>query len=117
MIHTELDVYRTAMNFVVDIYKLTRTFPEEEKFVLVSQLRRSAVSIPSNIAEGAGRNSDKEFIQFLYIALGSVAEAETQLVVASRIGYTSEEKNILEELETVKKQLLGLIKYLKSKKK
>ena len=75
------------MDFVELIYKITGEFPENEKFGLTSQLRRASISIPSNLAEGAGRKSTKEFIQFLYIALGSSSEIETQLEIAMRLGY------------------------------
>jgi len=117
MIHTDLEVYKTAIEIATDIYKVTAKFPEDEKFVLTSQIRRSAVSISSNIAEGAGRKSDKEFINFLYISLGSVAELETQLLIATNIGYLNRENPIFNKLEEMRKPLLGLIKYLKSKKK
>ncbi len=73
----DLDVWNKAMDFTEQLYALTRTFPKEEQFGLVSQIRRSAVSIRSNIAEGAARNSDKESLQFLYVSLGSLAGVET----------------------------------------
>lgn len=117
MLHTDLDVYKKSIDFVTDIYKLTKTFPNEEKFGLTSQLRRSASSIPSNIAEGSARYYKKEFKQFLYIALGSVAETETHLIIASRIGYISENNEVFMNLERIKKMLLGLIRSLKGEKK
>ncbi len=81
------------MNFVVEIYEITSQYPDEEKYGLVSQISRSAVSIPSNIAEGAGRNSNKQYLQFLYIAPGSIAEIETQLIIAKRLNfYTNNEQ-------------------------
>ena len=84
---------------------------------LTSQIRRSAVSIPSNIAEGAGRNHNKEFIQFLYIALGSLAELETQLIISNKIQFLNEAflNEIINKLNLIRSQIAGLIKYLKSK--
>jgi four helix bundle protein len=117
MLHTDLDVYKTAIAFVTDIYKLTTSFPEEERFSLTAQLRRSATSIPSNIAEGAGRSHKKEYIQFLYVALGSLAETETHLIIASKIGYMSEDSEMFLNLAKIKKMILGLIKYLKGTQK
>jgi four helix bundle protein len=102
-----------SITLVTKIYELTSKFPEEEKFVLVSQMRRCAVSVPSNIAEGAARKNDKEFIQFLYISLGSLTELETQLIISNNLGYISNE-NIINELEKLIKSLLAFIKYLKS---
>ena len=87
MIHKDLDVWKKAIEFVAEIYKITRNFPKDEIYGLTSQIRRAAVSIPSNIAEGAARNSTKEFIQFLAIAKGSKAELETQLLICVKIHY------------------------------
>ena len=81
----------------------------------MSQINRSAVSIPSNIAEGPARQSDKEMIQFLHVALGSAAELETQLVIAKKLGYKVKD-NIYDKIIDVKKVILGLVKYLKGKK-
>ena len=78
------------MDLVEDIYKLTASFPTEEKFGLVSQMTRAAVSIPSNIAEGAGRNSDKDFAHFISIAIGSLYELNTQIVLSERLGYINQ---------------------------
>jgi four helix bundle protein len=85
----ELQVWEGAIDLAVDIYSITKKLPSEERFGLVSQLNRSAVSIPSNIAEGAGRNTNGEFRHFLGVAMGSSFELETQLIIASRIGYLS----------------------------
>lgn len=107
--HKNLDIWSISIELVKDIYRLTQAFPREELYGLTSQIRRSAISIPSNIAEGAARNSKKEFIQFLYVALGSSSELETQLIIAKELGYgTSEE--IFSKLERIKQMLLGLIK-------
>jgi len=114
--HRDLDVWKNGIELGKKIYILTKDFPKEEIYTLTSQIRRSAISIPSNIAEGAARNSKKEFIQFLYIALGSAAELETQLIVSKELGYIKD-FNIYDDLEKLKIQLLGLIKYLKNKEK
>jgi len=82
MDYKELKVWQEAIDLVESIYRLIQHFPKEEFFVLCNQIRRSVISIASNIAEGSNRNSDKEFVQFLYIALGSAAELETQLIIA-----------------------------------
>ncbi|MFD2552336.1 four helix bundle protein [Bizionia sediminis] len=89
--HKDLNVWRESMNLVEDIYAISKYFPKEEQFGLTSQMRRSAVSIPSNIAEGAGRKGEREFARFLYIALGSLSESETQLEIAVRLKFVPEE--------------------------
>jgi four helix bundle protein len=95
---------------VKEIYLRTNTFPATETYGLTNQIRRAAVSVPSNIAEGQGRNSPKEFKQFLAISLGSMAELETQLIISSSIGYLEEEKlNILlEKLDRIRKMIKSL---------
>ena len=117
MTHKDLEVWQKAIAFVTDIYNQTSSFPKEEMYGLVSQLRRSAVSIPSNIAEGAARQSNKEYIQFLYVALGSLMELDTQLIIAKNINFISEELLIVLQLkmEEIGKMLNGLIKYRKTK--
>ncbi len=80
------------MALVTDIYKITKTFPKEEVYGLVSQIQRASVSIPSNIAEGHDRNSDKEFINFLCFARGSLAELETQIIISGKLGYINQEQ-------------------------
>ena len=100
---------------VKEIYQITGKFPPSEIYGLTNQIRRAAVSIPSNIAEGQGRNSAKEFRQFLGIALGSVAEIETQLIIAQEIGYLSNEKFdfLIISLDTIRKMIKSLAKALK----
>jgi four helix bundle protein len=112
--HKDLDVWNKAMELTENIYSLSSGFPREEQFGMVSQIRRAAVSIPSNIAEGAARKSDKEFVQFLYIALGSLSEIETQLILAKRLRYIKE-SNLIKDLASVRKMTIGLINYLKGK--
>ena len=114
--HKDLDVWKKAMDLAAQAYSLTARFPKEELYGLTSQMRRSAVSIPSNIAEGAARNSNKEFIQFLYVALGSFSEIETQLLLATRLKLINEPL-LFDNIESIRKMLLGLIKFLKSKEK
>ena len=94
--YKELKVWQKSMDLVEKVYVLTSTLPTEERYGLISQIQRSAVSIPSNIAEGAGRNSNKEFRNFLGIANGSTNELNTQLMLSIRIGYTK--TNELEEI-------------------
>lgn len=111
--HRDLDVWKEGMELTVSVYRELEEFPTAEKFGLVDQIKRSAVSIPSNIAEGAARHSSKEFMQFLYIALGSAAELETQLILSQKLGFLNN-SGIFDELEKVKSKLLGLIRYLKN---
>jgi len=86
--HKDLDVWKLSIQLVKDIYQLSSKFPSDEKFGLVAQIRRAVVSIPSNISEGAARNSDKDYIRFLYISLGSLSEIETQLIIAEELGFS-----------------------------
>jgi len=112
--HKNLEVWKKAMDLAMQVYSLTARFPKEELYGLTSQMRRSAVSIPSNIVEGVARHSRKEFIQFLHIATGSVAELETQLLLATRMGFISRD-NPFSRIKEVRKLLLGLLRSLKRK--
>ena len=114
--HKDLNVWKQSMEFVAKIYKLTREFPIEEQYGLSSQMRRSAISIPCNIAEGAARNSKKEYIQFLYISLGSLAEIETQLDIAKRLDYIANSQDLSDYVIEIRRMLLGLIAYVAKKK-
>lgn len=116
MDHKELDVWKASIELVLDVYNLTKSFPKEEIYGLTSQLRRAAVSAPSNIAEGAARSSDKEFIQFLYIALGLLAEVETQIIIAEKLRYMNSSEDLFEKILSIKQMMLGLIRHLKNKK-
>ncbi|WP_111684410.1 four helix bundle protein [Winogradskyella tangerina] len=109
--YKELKVWQRSMELVENIYKIGTMFPSEEKYGLLSQIQRSAVSIPSNIAEGAGRNSDKEFKNFLSIAYGSSNELNTQLLISQRVGYLKKEDTIIifNQIEEVQKMLFSLI--------
>ena len=112
--HKDLDVWNKAIDMAEHLYTLTSRFPKVEQFGLTSQIRRAAVSIASNIAEGAARNSNREFLQYLYFALGSAAEIETQLLLAKRLRFLKED-HPFDEVEAIRKMLLGLIKFLKGK--
>ena len=116
MNHKDLEVWKKSMDLVEAIYMLTQKFPDAEKFGLASQMRRAAVSNPSNIAEGAARKGDKELLHFLHIALGSLSELETQYLIAVRINYASKEESIENQINDVKKLLLGFRNYLDGKK-
>ena len=111
----ELTIWKKAIDLTVEVYNITRNFPNEEKFGLISQLRRASVSISSNIAEGAGRNSDKEFIHFIGIANGSAFEVQTQIIIAYRLKFIDKEssKLILDRLEEIQKMSRGLQKKLR----
>ena len=85
--HKELEVWQMGMDLVENVYRITGAFPKEEMYGLAAQIRRSAISIPSNIAEGAARKGNAEFIQFLNISLGSLSELETQILIAKRLDY------------------------------
>ncbi len=112
--HKKLEVWKKAIEFVTKIYKITESFPDHERFVLVPQIRRSAISIPSNISEGAGRLSKKEFIQFLSIAQGSTAELETQLIISNNLGFIkNDDMFLLEELDQISRMIIGLIRTLR----
>jgi len=115
--HKKLKVWQLGMEIVMDVYKLTDSFPEREKFGLISQMRRCAVSIPSNIAEGAARNTKKEFVNFLHIAQGSLAELETQLEISLRLKLIGKDFWVVIDSKLLEedKMLSGLILSLKGK--
>lgn len=117
MFYKDLDVYKKSIDFVVDIYKTTESFPESEKFGLISQLRRAAVSLPSNLAEGSGRNGRKELINFLHIARGSLFEIGTQLEISHRLGFLSQENyaKLEERRATIQRMMNALISSLRKK--
>ena len=115
--YQDLEIWKRSIYLVEQVYMLVKQLPREETYALSDQMRRAAVSIPSNIAEGASRNSTKEYIQFLYIALGSAAELETQLIIGERIGYFRAINAIKQSLVEIKKMLHGLISSLKRKER
>ncbi len=105
-----LKVWQKGINLVVNIYKVSEKFPKEEIYGLTSQIRRSAVSIPSNIAEGSGRNSDKDFNRFLDISLGSSFELETQIIITHELQLLSDNEfnNLIEKVQEAQKMITGL---------
>ena len=112
--YRDLDVWQFAMDIVIEIYRVTRAFPPEEKFGLIAQLRRAAVAIPSNIAEGRNRLGAAEFRRFVSIARGSVAEVETQLAVAVALGFVAADEiaSLASRLDGLSKMLFGLYRRL-----
>lgn len=115
MNYRNLNVWKKSMELLVNVYKMVRLLPAYELYALSDQIRRAAVSIPSNIAEGASRESDKDFKRFLYIARGSAAELETQCLICISIGYVKEShiEPLLEQIALLKSMLSSLIKRLK----
>lgn len=115
--YRELLVWQKAMSLTVTSYKLSGRFPRTELYGLTSQLRRASVSVPSNIAEGYGRGSRKEYLQFLFIAQGSLKELETQTILAQQLNFITNEaaSDLLNESDTVGKMLWGLIRSLRPK--
>ena len=113
--YKDLEVWKVAMDLVIDIYQITGTFPSHELYGLSSQMRRCALSIPSNIAEGAGRRNTKEFIQFLYISNGSLSELETQIEISFRLKYLKEMEIFIDKIKHIRIMLLNLIQALKKK--
>jgi len=111
--HHELRAWQEAISLVKDIYKITASFPKDEIYALTSQMRRAAVSIPSNIAEGATRTGDKEFLQFLSISRGSLSELETQLIIAKELAYMQTLDDIMPKVDNLFGLLGGLIKSLR----
>ncbi len=112
--YENLDVWEKSIVLVTNVYQLVKLLPKEETYALSDQIRRSAVSVPSNIAEGSSRNSKKEFIQFLYISLGSLCELETQLLIAKNVGYISNNENLKNDIISIKKMLNALITSIKN---
>lgn len=115
MLHNDLNVWKESINLVKKVYKLTSMFPASEQFGLTSQIRRAVVSIPSNIAEGCGRNSDKELIRFCWISMGSLSEVETQLIIARELGFVDDTAEIEQDIRNVRKILSGFIYYIQNK--
>jgi four helix bundle protein len=112
--HKDLKVWQNAVAFVTNIYRTTTSFPKDELYGLTAQIRRAAVSIPSNIAEGAARHSKNEFKPFLYISLSSAAEVNTQIIISNNLGLLkgSDSEHLNIELDTISKMIQGLIRSL-----
>ena len=115
--YKELKVWQKSYQLCLDIYKITKTFPKEERYGLTSQIRRAAVSVPSNIAEGYGRKTTPDYIRFLYTAYGSNCELETQILLTGDLGYIKSEQfhKVQKALAEVERMLKALIKSLESK--
>jgi len=116
--YKDLEVWQKAYAFCLEVYQATREFPAEEKYGLISQIRRSVISVPSNIAEGYGRKNLPEYIQFLYVAYGSLCELETQLLLSKDIGYIelAENDRLIETIGTIERMLKALIRSLENKR-
>ncbi|MEA3391434.1 MAG: four helix bundle protein [Candidatus Marinimicrobia bacterium] len=112
--HEDLDVWQKSIDVVINIYSITKKLIKNKKYELPKQMRRAAISIPSNIAEGAARSSDKEYVKFLYYSLGSLTEIETQLIVSNRLQLL-ENADIFNDLNKIKQMILGLIRFLKNR--
>src|SRR3990170_6405380 len=114
--HKDLDVWKDGIQLVKAVYLATSGYPKEEMYGLTAQMRRAAVSVVSNIAEGAARQGNKEFVQFLYIALGSASELDTQIEVSREIGLgdTKELLAVQQKLESISKMIQGLIRSVKN---
>lgn len=110
--HKDLEVWKQSIDLVTDIYRITEGFPKSEGFGLISQIRRASVSVPANISEGAARNSTKEFIQFIYIGLGSLSELETLLIISENLRFMQSEP-FLNRITALRKMLIRLIQSLR----
>lgn len=110
----ELEIWKESKDLSIRVYKITRDFPKQEVYGITSQICRASVSIPSNIAEGAGRNSNKDFSRFINIALGSAFELETQLIIAFELNYIEETafEDLIKKLQVIQRKLSGFNKYL-----
>jgi len=117
--YKDLNIWKRSIELVKNIYEISNSFPKEELYVLTSQLRRTAISIPSNIAEGFSRFHNKEYRQFLYIALGSCAELETQIIIANYLKYLDDDRfnDIINESEVICKMISNLIKKVNDSEK
>jgi four helix bundle protein len=115
----DLDVWNLSIDLVKDIYEITKSFPRDEKFGIVMQMRRSAISIPSNIAEGKTRQHVKEYMQFLYVALGSCSELETQIIICKELKFMQDSSvvKILETVDHISRMLRNLVKSLTDNRK
>jgi four helix bundle protein len=115
--HKNLLVWQKSISFVTSVYDLTKSFPKDELYGIVGQIRRAAISIPSNMAEGCARKTTKEYIHFLYVSLGSAAELETQFNISANLGYLdlSKKQKLQIDLEEIIRMLTGLIKSLSNR--
>ena len=112
-----LDVWKMSIDITKEIYVVTKDFPSDERYGLISQIRRAAVSIASNIAEGCGRKTEKHFVSFLYNAMGSLKEVECQIFISKELGYLDEKSfgDLSGKLDLLGKKLINFIKYVEDK--
>lgn len=113
MFYKDLEVWKEAIDLTILIYKITDNFPDEEKYGIISQIRRAVVAIPSNIAEGSTRMSDKDTMRFIDIAIGSLAELDTQMIIAERLNYYQGYEKLKLKIDKVFALLRGFKNYLK----
>ncbi|MGL1884892.1 MAG: four helix bundle protein [Reichenbachiella sp.] len=115
--YKKLHIWKRSMNLVTEIYEITEKFPSDQKFGLTNQIQRSAVSVPSNIAEGSGRSTDKSFSHFLSIAMGSLCELETQIIISKNLNYIHEDTlgKITLEINEIQKMIRVFSKNLESR--
>ncbi len=111
----KLDVWNRAIDFAVDVYRVTEGYPKREMYSLVDQIRRATVSVFSNIAEGCKKGTDKELVHYCYNAMGSAGEVEAQLIFSERVGYLSEDvvNKLTKEIDEIGKMLTGFVKFIK----
>ena len=114
--HKKLDLWNAAMELAVAVYKITELFPKEERYSLTDQIRRAVSSVPGNIAEGAARQTKREFINYLHMAQGSLSELDTHLELSRRLGYLAQESwaSLDKQIERIDKMLSGLIRHQKA---
>jgi four helix bundle protein len=115
--HKKLEAWKQSMELVVDIYEATKDFPHQEIYGITNQVRRAAVSVPSNIAEGAARQTKREFMNFLHVAQGSLSELDTQMEIATRLGFIDSKRrhSLNEKMVPIDKMITGLIRHLSKK--
>ena len=115
MYHKDLEVWKKSIELVKEIYTITTKFPNSELYGLTSQMRRSAISVPSNLAEGSAKFSDNDTLRFIDISLGSLAELETQVIIAKELNFINDNTQVLEHIKQINAMFIGLRKYLKAK--
>lgn len=116
--HKKLDVWKKSMKLVMKLYKLTESFPKSERFGLISQIRSCSVSVPANIAEGSGRNSYPQMVNFLNISKGSICELATLIILSENLGYIENNSSVQlqDEIKTLEKQLYNLMDFIGKRK-
>lgn len=114
MYYKDLEVWKKSIELSIKIYKITENFPKNEMYGLTSQIRRCAVSIPSNIAEGCARYSDKDTLRFLEIAFGSLSEMDTQLIISDKLNYINYDEDLQKEVSQLNALIQGTKKFLQN---